>query len=437
MYSEPRIDFALGGRGHTTAVGDLDGDGKPDLTVATELDSLISIFRNTGTPGGFTNSSLAGRVDLSTGWNAWGVTVGDLDGDGRPDVVFANSYDNNISIYQNLVPFAAAPVAAFITAQPTNQTVMVGDTASFSVTADGTAPLSYQWKLNGTNIIGAINTTLAIPNVQLTDAGIYSVMVTNLYGSAISSNAVLKVNSPPVADASATTPLVISVNDSNATVVLDGSLSFDPDGDSLQYVWYQTGAADPLATGIVAVVVLPVGTNSITLQVSDGLASGQNMITVEVITLAQAVERLKDAVADVAHKQSLIASLNAALGSIDRSNPTAAINQLQAFQNQVIAQISPVDPALAQSLIDTAQSIINALSGSPSQKMVKATARGNGKIHLNFPGVHQQMYIIEASTNMVDWEKIGVAKDLGDGTFDFDDSDAPRMSARYYRVVVP
>jgi len=213
--------------------------------------------------------------------------------------------------------------------------------------------------------------------------------------------------SSAVADASATTPLVISVNNSNATVVLHGSLSFDLDGDSLQYFWYQTGAPNPIATGVVAVVVLPVGTNSITLLVSDGLASDQQAIVVEVITLEQAVERLKDAVADVAHKQPLIASLNAALASINRSNPTAAINQLQAFQNKVIAQISPLDPALAQSLIDMAQSIINALSGggSPSQKTVKATTHGNGKIHLNFPGVHQQKYIIEASTNMLDWKK--------------------------------
>ena len=432
----PRIDFALGGRGHTTAVGDLNGDGKPDLAVATELNSLLSIFRNTGTPGSFTNSSLAGRVDLATGYNAWGVTVGDLDGDGRPDVVFANSYDNNISIYQNLAPFAAAPL---ITLQPTNQIVTVGDAVTFNVAASGTSPLTCQWKFNGTNITDATNTALTILDAQLTDAGIYSVTVVNPYGSDASSNAVLQVNSPPVADASATTPLVISVNSSNATVVLNGSLSFDPDGDSLQYYWYQTGALNPLATGIVAVVTLPVGTNLITLLVNDGLASNQDTITVEVITLVQAVERLKDAVADVSHKQSLIASLNAALASIDRSNPTAAINQLSAFQSKVIAQISPLDPALAQSLIHAAQSIIDVISGGgvAAKKSIKALAPTNGKMHLNFSGLRHQIYIIEASTNLVEWEKIGVAQDQGDGTFDFDDASASPNPARYYRVIVP
>ena len=77
---------------------------------------------------------------------------------------------------------------------------------------------------------------------------------------------------PPVADATATIPLVISVNNSNATVVLDGSLSSDPEGDPLQYYWFVNNAATASATGVVAVVVLPVGTNSITLSVSDGHA---------------------------------------------------------------------------------------------------------------------------------------------------------------------
>ena len=60
-------------------------------------------FRIFGT-GSFTSTSLAPRADFATGYNAWGVAVGDLDGDGRPDVVFCNAYDSTIQIYQNETP---------------------------------------------------------------------------------------------------------------------------------------------------------------------------------------------------------------------------------------------------------------------------------------------------------------------------------------------
>jgi hypothetical protein len=189
----PRIDYPLGGRDHTIAIGDLDGDGKPDLAMVTELNSLLSIFRNVSTPGIFTNSSLAARVDISTGNNPWGVAVGDLDGDGRPDIVFGNQIDDTISIYQNATPFAGPPA---ITSQPVSRTNIVGTTAGFSVTAGGTQPLSYQWSCNATNIANATNATLTLTNVQLSQAGSYSVLVTNVRGATNSATASLTVVLP-------------------------------------------------------------------------------------------------------------------------------------------------------------------------------------------------------------------------------------------------
>jgi hypothetical protein len=150
---------------------------------------------------------------------------------------------------------------------------------------------------------------------------------------------------PPVADASATVRLLISANGTNATVILDGSLSSDPDGDPLQDAWYEAGS--PLASGVVAVTVLPVGAHTILLVVTDGLLTDTNAINVEVITTAQAVDQLVASVnSDVSRSAPLRTTLAAAIASIDRSNPTAAINQLQAFQNQVSAQVAPLDAAL-------------------------------------------------------------------------------------------
>ena len=89
------------------------------------------------------------------------------------------------------------PFPPGITVQPTNQTVVVGGTATFTVMAGGTPPLSYQWNFNGTNISGATNTLLTLTNVQSSQAGNYAVLVTNILGSVLSSNAVLTANSPP------------------------------------------------------------------------------------------------------------------------------------------------------------------------------------------------------------------------------------------------
>ena len=229
----PEVDFPLGGRGHTPAIADLDGDGKPDLAVVTELDSLLSLYRNVSTPGSFTNSSLAGRVDLSTGVNAWGVAVGDLDGDGRPDIVFANQTGNTLSIYQNIVPFGGPPVITF---QPTNQTVTMGDTASFSVGASGALPLSYQWSFNTTNLVGATNATLTLTNVQFAQAGNYAVQITNTYGSILSSNATLTVN--PLVP-----PWIIS-QPTNQTVLAGDTTSFSVSAGGtppLSYQWNFNG----------------------------------------------------------------------------------------------------------------------------------------------------------------------------------------------------
>jgi hypothetical protein len=173
-------------------------------------------------------------------------------------------------------------------------------------------------------------------------------------------------NQAPLADASASQLLYISPNGVNASVTLDGSRSSDPNGDVLDYLWFSTIDSQPstiLASGVQAVVLLPVGMNPIELVVNDGMATATNAITVEVITTAEAVQRLIVQVqSGWRRSQPLLATLYAALHSIERGNPVSARNQLQAFQNKVRAQVAPRDPALAACLTQTAQEIMDALS---------------------------------------------------------------------------
>src|SRR6266568_2221379 len=83
-----------------------------------------------------------------------------------------------------------------IISQPAGRTNNVGDDATFGVVATGTSPLNYQWQFNTTNIVGAVNATLNLTNVQVTNSGSYSVVVSNAVDSVISSNATFRVNTP-------------------------------------------------------------------------------------------------------------------------------------------------------------------------------------------------------------------------------------------------
>ena len=188
-----RVDYGAADGVHSLAVGDLNGDGRLDIAVVGEMPSIISFFQNTSTSGSFNGSSLASRLDMGTGYNAIGVSIGDLDGDGRPDVVFCNTYDNTISIYQNQIGL----VPPSIVTQPASQTNHAGTAASFSVAANGSAPFSYQWYFNtNTLLANATSATLNLANVQQTNAGYYSVVIANAAGSVTSSVARLSVLIP-------------------------------------------------------------------------------------------------------------------------------------------------------------------------------------------------------------------------------------------------
>jgi len=83
-----------------------------------------------------------------------------------------------------------------ITAQPFNQTVPVEATAQFNVLAVGSQPAIYQWRKNGTNIVGQTNNAFVLPAVQLSDAGDYSVHIVNSNGAITSASATLTVTVP-------------------------------------------------------------------------------------------------------------------------------------------------------------------------------------------------------------------------------------------------
>jgi hypothetical protein len=111
---------------------------------------------------------------------------------------FNSSQDNygadsgGISLNLNYSPTGGTAPA--ITTQPANQTVTAGNSVTFSVTASGTAPLSYQWFLGGSAIADATGSSYTVSNAQSGNAGNYTVSITNLFGNVTSNVASLTVN---------------------------------------------------------------------------------------------------------------------------------------------------------------------------------------------------------------------------------------------------
>jgi hypothetical protein len=332
-------------------------------------------------------------------------------------------------------PLSSRPV---IRVQPAGLLTLAGSDVSFNVAATGTTPLTYYWHFNETNLIAVgTHALLTVRNVQPAEAGLYSVAVSNFYAVVVSSAARLRVDHPPVADASATKAVVVSANGTNANVILNGSRSRDADNDPLQYSWFEGNTL--LASGAVAVRSLFLGSHPISLVVSDGMFVGTNGITVEVLTPAHAVQRLMALCdAKAPRPQPLRATLSAALASINRGDSTPAVKQLGAFQNKVSAQVSPLDPPSAVSLLQGSQDVIDVLGGRTAHGRPAITAvhhRAGGKAHLQIMADPRRTYVVQASSNLLDWEMVGVLKVEEDGSAAFDDPQTNRFTQRFYRLI--
>ena len=87
-----KTDFATGTGPYSLAIGDLNGDGKLDLATANMNVSTVSVLPGNG------NGTFGAKTDLSTGSKPYSVAIGDLNGDGKPDLATANYYGNSVSV---------------------------------------------------------------------------------------------------------------------------------------------------------------------------------------------------------------------------------------------------------------------------------------------------------------------------------------------------
>ena len=142
------------------------------------------------TPGAGQSFKLFGTFVSDTGFRSTEAVAGDLTG-----VQGWNPFTQTAFATYTMVP----AIFPLIVAPPADQTVHFGQSAQFASVAIGTGPLGFQWQFNGSNltdnarISGSQSSTLTIAGAQLSDAGTYLLVVTNVFGSATSAGAVLTV----------------------------------------------------------------------------------------------------------------------------------------------------------------------------------------------------------------------------------------------------
>ena len=177
------------------------------LTVGVPPSITTQPIGITNLPGTTATFSVVASGDSPLAYQ-WSFNGNSISGATNSSLILSNVQLNQSGSYAVMVTNAfgsiasssaslTVEVAPVITQQPVNATNGVGTTASFVVAASGTSPLAYQWSFNGNSISGATSSSLVFTDVQYSQAGSYSVVVTNVYGSAISSNATLTVVAAP------------------------------------------------------------------------------------------------------------------------------------------------------------------------------------------------------------------------------------------------
>ncbi len=182
-------------------------------------------------------------------------------------------------------PVTPTAVAPSITAQPQNAAVAAGQTATFTVTAAGTAPLLYQWRRSGNAIAGAVAASYTTAATSAADNGAtFSVAVTNSAGAVSSNTAVLAVNAPLTITA---TSLPNGVVQSPYTATLQATGGETPYAWAIQSGQLPAGLALSASSGTITGTPTAAGSSAFTLRVQD--ASGATATLAASITISATV----------------------------------------------------------------------------------------------------------------------------------------------------
>lgn len=413
------IDYGQGSLfGFALTATDLNGDGKPDLAVVRDFNLTVFLNIVSGYHFGTTTSVVSSEnpapqfqavtftatvAALGPGVPTGSVTfydgstsigAADLNGS-QPDQASITTSSLSAGTHSISASYGGDPnfltstsaslqqvitsVGPTITTQPANQTIGLGQAATLSVVATGTAPLSYQWyqgqSADTSNLIaGATSSSYTTP--ALTSTTSYWVRVSNVGGSANSLTATITVNIPVMITTQPASQTINPGQMATLSVVATGTFP-------LSYQWYQGASGtltNPIAGAMASSYTTPALTTTTSYWVLVSNVAGSVNSNTATVTMAQAptcapaLQGTADpltitAVANCADPQSesLTTTINWGDGSSPTTgsggSPTASHTYAQA--GTYIVAVTSTDTSALQGTVSVSMTLAGAVQGPP------------------------------------------------------------------------
>ena len=403
------------------------------ITNSTYSVGMGTVFKVT------TNGSLTTVVAFNMTNGVWPGGPLTLETDGSFYGTTPNGGSNN---YGTVFRLSCQPL---ITVQPESQTNNNGATVTFLVSAVVFYPVGYQWQKNGTNlvnggnILGATSNILTVTDIADSDAASYSVIVSNSYAAATSSNAVLTVNDSPL----------IVLQPQSQTVGVGSNVTFDVTvygAPPFVFQWYFNEAlvgSPGVGAHFLSCTLTNVGTNqagNYSVEVINGygtVKSSNAVLTVEVFPPLITVQPLSQTLM-MGSSASFVVSVSGTppfsyqwqFNGTNLLNATNAVYAIQAVGVTDTGNYSVVVTNLVGS-VTSSNALLTVIV--PPTMALQLLA---GYPVLNLEGMLSSNFVVQYSTNLAgtNWMNLLSLTNLPSSPYQFLDSGGVGQPSRFYRA---
>jgi uncharacterized repeat protein (TIGR03803 family) len=414
----------------------------PPRIIAQTTNQIIAVGANT-----FFSAAVIGSVPLTYQWQFNGASLTDGNGiagsltsslsvsdaqltnSGSYQLIVTNAYGSATSSVVTL----SVDLAPAITNQPQSQAVVAGMDAMFSVGASGTGPLLYQWQFNGTNLASATDSRYTVSAAQASNAGNYSVVVSNAVGSITSSNAALTVASPPVIT---NQPKNLNVVLGNGSILVVGVIGTAP----LSFQWVDGGTNVPGATNR-TLVFSNIKTNqagNYWLVITNAYGAITSSVAVVTVLTVPAItgQPQNQSVTIGSNATFTVGATGGNLGYQWRFNSGPISGATGSTYTVLNAQTNNAGnySVVVTNSLGSATSSNAVLTVSPPQppQFQSVTVLSNGTVQMVLAGQSGSTYAIDGSPDLVTWNPL-VTFVVTSGTYQFTDMSATNNARGFYR----